>query len=82
MCMPCYKKDGHAHKMERLGFELDGEDSNNESTTPVASRKLSLQRYVQSLEHACQCRDANCRIQSCQTMKKIVAHTRNCKVRV
>lgn len=29
--------------------------------------------------HACQCRDANCRLPSCQKMKRVVMHTKNCK---
>jgi hypothetical protein len=24
LCVACYQKDGHPHKMERLGFDLDG----------------------------------------------------------
>jgi len=23
LCVNCYEKDGHDHKMERLGFDLD-----------------------------------------------------------
>lgn len=29
--------------------------------------------------HACQCRDANCRLPSCQKMKRVVTHTKVCK---
>ena len=29
--------------------------------------------------HACQCRDANCRLPSCQKMKRVVQHTKICK---
>ena len=29
------------------------------------ARKQSIQRCIQSLVHACQCRDANCRLPSC-----------------
>lgn len=43
------------------------------------ARKLSIQRCIQSLVHACQCRDANCRLPSCQKMKRVVMHTKNCK---
>ncbi len=24
LCVACYQKDGHPHKMEKLGFDLDG----------------------------------------------------------
>ena len=42
-------------------------------------RKLSIQRCIQSLVHACQCRGANCNLPSCNKMKRVVAHTKQCK---
>ena len=39
----------------------------------------AIQRCINSLVHACQCRDANCRSPSCQKMKRVVSHTRQCK---
>lgn len=38
-----------------------------------------LQRCIHSLVHACQCRDANCRLPSCAKMKRVVTHTKVCK---
>lgn len=83
MCVPCFKKEKHKHPMERLGLDLDGDGSSDGagSQTPAESRKISIQRCIQQLMHACQCRDANCRQASCQKMKKVVCHTRSCKVR-
>lgn len=40
---------------------------------------IQFQRCIQSLVHACQCRDANCRLPSCQKMKRVVNHTKLCK---
>lgn len=40
-----------------------------------------FQRCIQSLVHACQCRDANCRRLSCHKMKRVVQHTKTCKKR-
>ncbi|VDO12649.1 unnamed protein product [Brugia timori] len=40
-----------------------------------------LQRCIQSLVHACQCRDANCRRSTCHKMKRVVQHTKGCKKR-
>lgn len=50
-------------------------------TSPGESRRLSIQRCIQSLVHACQCRDANCRLPSCQKMKRVVQHAKSCKRR-
>lgn len=62
LCVECYNKEGHPHKMERLGFGLDadGGDGGNAASNPGV-RQQSIQRCIQSLVHACQCRDANCR---------------------
>lgn len=80
LCVPCYQKDGHEHKMEKLGFDLDGGSSGGDKPqNPQESRRASIQRCIQSLVHACQCRDANCRQPSCQKMKRVVAHTKTCK---
>lgn len=82
MCLPCKEKVGHHHKMERLGFDLDDGSSPTDGrpqSNPQEARKQSIQRCIQSLVHACQCRDANCRLPSCQKMKRVVTHTKNCK---
>ena len=80
LCVPCFKKDRHEHKMDRLGFDLDGgSGGGDQPQNPQESRRASIQRCIQSLVHACQCRDANCRQPSCQKMKRVVAHTKTCK---
>merc|ERR1719319_946165 len=80
LCVACYQKNGHPHKMEKLGFDLDGGSSDPAATSnPQEARKLSIQRCIQSLVHACQCRDANCRLPSCHKMKRVVSHTKQCK---
>lgn len=82
MCLGCKEKVGHPHRMEKLGFDLDDGSSPGDGTTktnPQEARKQSIQRCIQSLVHACQCRDANCRLPSCQKMKRVVQHTKNCK---
>lgn len=77
LCVDCYKK-GHPHKMEKLGFGLDGDGGEGGAANPGV-RQQSIQRCIQSLVHACQCRDANCRLPSCAKMKRVVSHTRSCK---
>nr|2MH0_B Chain B, Histone acetyltransferase p300 [Homo sapiens]8E1D_A Chain A, Histone acetyltransferase p300 [Homo sapiens] len=47
--------------------------------SPGDSRRLSIQRAIQSLVHAAQCRNANCSLPSCQKMKRVVQHTKGCK---
>ncbi|XP_068192711.1 histone acetyltransferase p300 isoform X2 [Antennarius striatus] len=82
LCINCYNIKGHEHKMDKLGLGLD-DDSNNQAAaatqSPGDSRRLSIQRCIQSLVHACQCRNANCSLPSCQKMKRVVQHTKSCK---
>ncbi|XP_077414693.1 histone acetyltransferase p300 isoform X5 [Vanacampus margaritifer] len=82
LCITCYNVKGHEHKMDKLGLGLD-DDSNNQAAastqSPGDSRRLSIQRCIQSLVHACQCRNANCSLPSCQKMKRVVQHTKSCK---
>ncbi|XP_030564506.1 CREB-binding protein isoform X1 [Drosophila novamexicana] len=81
LCTVCKEKVGHPHKMEKLGFDLDdgSAPADLKQANPQEARKQSIQRCIQSLVHACQCRDANCRLPSCQKMKRVVQHTKNCK---
>jgi len=80
LCVPCYQKQGHPHRMVKLGFDLDDGSSpvpgEAKHSNPQEARKLSIQRCIQSLVHACQCRDANCRLPSCQKMKRVVSHAK------
>ncbi|XP_062335169.1 CREB-binding protein-like [Osmerus eperlanus] len=82
LCIICYNAKGHEHQMVKWGLGLD-DDSNSQggeaSESPEESRRLSIQRYIQCLVHACQCRNANCSLLSCQKMKRVVLHTKGCK---
>ncbi|XP_048847008.1 LOW QUALITY PROTEIN: CREB-binding protein-like [Brienomyrus brachyistius] len=82
LCVGCYNTKGHEHQMVKWGLGLD-DDSNGQgaeaSKNPQESRRLSIQRCIQSLVHACQCRNANCSLPSCQKMKRVVQHTKGCK---
>eukprot|EP00118_Oscarella_pearsei_P006690 m.30696 g.30696 ORF g.30696 m.30696 type:complete len:1866 (+) comp31380_c0_seq1:236-5833(+) len=78
LCVPCYQRKGHQHNMEQRGLGLDADDQ-SPTRSPHEQRKLSIQRCIQSLVHACQCRDSSCRLQSCMKMKRVVQHTKSCK---
>ena len=70
--------------MEKLGLGIVEEDNQNEPQMPQnphEARKQSIQKCIQSLVHACQCRDMTCKLQSCIKMKRVIRHTRDCKLR-
>ncbi|VDM37416.1 unnamed protein product [Toxocara canis] len=79
LCNKCYESMSHPHKLEKVSalVEVGGEDKQDAGN----SRNESIQRCIQSLVHACQCRDANCRRLSCHKMKRVVQHTKVCKKR-
>ena len=77
LCVPCYRKVGHEHKMDHLGLGLD-DGTPGSGSNQNALRRNSVQRCITSLVHACQCRNANCQIQQCIRMKKVgVLYHRN-----
>jgi len=43
------------------------------------ARRRSIQTCLQSLVHACHCRDANCRLIACQKMKRLIQHSSACR---
>ena len=65
--------------MEKLGLGFDEDGGGTDNQQSPESRKKSIHRCISSLLHACQCRDANCRLPSCTKMKRIVQHTKSCK---
>ncbi len=75
LCVPCFQKGQQNHQLDKQGFELE----NSSQESKVEARRRSIQRCIGSLVHACSCRDANCRLPSCQKMKRVVSHSRNCK---
>ena len=49
---------------------------------PREQRKASIQKCIQFLVHASQCRDPMCKQPSCIKMKRVLRHTRDCKLRM
>ncbi|KAM9210288.1 CREB-binding protein-like isoform 2-T3 [Dugong dugon] len=75
LCIYCYTPDSHGHEMDNEGSS----QGQLRSKSPQESQHLSIQCCIQSLVHACQCRNANCSLPSCQKMKRVVQHTKGCK---
>ena len=69
--------------MEKLGLGLSLEDDTQTEPqvpqNPHEARKRSIQKCIQSLVHACQCRDMTCKLQSCIKMKRVIRHARDCR---
>ena len=69
--------------MDKLGLGLDDDIQQDPAQKdPREQRKASIQRCIQFLVHASQCRDPMCKQPSCIKMKRVLRHTRDCKVRM
>ncbi|XP_065220138.1 histone lysine acetyltransferase CREBBP-like isoform X2 [Planococcus citri] len=86
LCISCFDKEGHPHKMNKVYLGLDLENDTlstlEVSAYPLEVRKQSMQVCIDSLTHACQCRVASCPLLSCQRMKRVILHsrTKQCKL--
>lgn len=68
--------------MEKHGLDLDDGTSRTDiENDPLESKRKLIETWTHTLEHACQCREAYCRLPSCQKMKRVVSHTKSCKTK-
>ncbi|CAK6432096.1 unnamed protein product [Pipistrellus nathusii] len=81
LCIGCYAAKGHPHEMVKVGLGLD--DSGNQGEPQFRSlrewRRHAIQRCIQSLRHARQCRNAGCPLPTCLKMKRVMEHTKACQ---
>lgn len=81
LCVSCYQSIGHEHPMDRLGLGLDDETSPQEGPKdPREQRKASIEKCIRYLVHATKCHDPHCKQPSCIKMKRVITHTRECKL--
>ncbi|KAG5450308.1 Histone lysine acetyltransferase crebbp [Clonorchis sinensis] len=80
LCPRCYETEKHPHPMVQIGLGLDdgtkNSDVDSEAAAVQESGRDKLSRLVKALGHGCSCRDANCRVFACKTMKSNVQHFR------
>ena len=81
MCVSCYQTVGHEHPMDKLGLGLDDEASFQEGPKdPREQRKASIEKCIRYLVHATKCHDPHCKLPSCIKMKRVLTHSRECKL--
>ena len=70
--------------MEKLGLDIDSDvNPASKKVTPSTqeSRRLSIERCIESLDHATYCDDKQCALPTCIKMTKVIQHGRICKRR-
>lgn len=84
LCLSCYKEVTHPHPMDRLGLglELDNSQLQDQASQkdPKEQRKASVEKCIWFLVHATQCHNPHCKQPSCIKMKRVLTHTRECKL--
>ena len=83
LCLSCYKEVQHPHPMDMLGLglELDAQATDEASIKdPKEQRKASIEKCIRFLVHATQCHNTHCKQPSCIKMKRVLTHTRDCKL--
>ena len=67
--------------MDKLGLGLDDETTPQEGPKdPKEQRKASIEKCIRYLVHATKCHDPHCKQPSCIKMKRVLTHTRECKL--
>jgi E1A/CREB-binding protein len=83
LCEKCYHTEPkHEHRMERSAPSIVdvSQDSNDKSmASSQLQRQQSMQRCIEALLHAVNCRNANCVNRSCFRYKRVIQHTKECK---
>ncbi|CAF3835650.1 unnamed protein product [Rotaria magnacalcarata] len=87
LCEKCYNiEPKHEHRMERsvpsIVEDCDQNSSNPNGKSLATSqlqRQQSMQRCIEALLHAVNCRNANCVNRSCFRYKRVIQHTKDCK---
>ena len=78
LCSKCHASIKHEHRMDR------SDESNQAASNPDAAinlqqqRQATMQRMLDAIRHAIQCRNANCLTKNCSQCKLLIKHTREC----
>ena len=78
LCSKCYTTVKHEHRMERTD-ETSGTTTNSDTTLNIQQqRQMAMQRMLDAVRHAVQCRNANCIFKDCAPCQRLLQHARDC----
>ena len=93
LCIGCYEKTGHEHKMEKLmagqgsgvddaggdAKQSDSKQSDSKASAQQKAPKPYIEAYLNTFMHAVNCRNANCTFVKCTQFKRVVQHSKQCQ---
>lgn len=78
LCSKCYTTVKHEHRMERTD-ETSGTTTNSDTPLNIQQqRQMAMQRMLDAVRHAVQCRNANCIFKDCAPCQRLLQHARDC----
>ncbi|CAF1312058.1 unnamed protein product [Adineta steineri] len=78
LCSKCYTTIKHEHRMDRSD---DANETPTSSDTPLSTqqqRQVTMQKMLDAIRHAVQCRNANCIFKNCAPCQRLLQHTKEC----
>ena len=78
LCSKCYATVKHEHRMDRTD---DATETPTSSDTPISiqqQKQLNMQRMLDAIRHAVQCRNANCIFKNCAPCQRLLQHAKEC----
>lgn len=78
LCTKCFQTLKHEHRMERSDEANDTTANADNAANIQQQRQITMQRMVETIRHAVQCRNANCIFKNCSPCKRLIQHTREC----
>ena len=83
LCISCYKAVPHSHPMREVGMGLELVETEQDPTNQKELKeqaKIGVEKMESSLIHAIQCHNIHCNDKYCIWMKRMLTHTRECKL--
>jgi E1A/CREB-binding protein len=78
LCSKCYVILKHEHRMDRSDDASEAATNSDTSINTQQQKQLTMQKMLDAIRHAVQCRNANCIVKNCSPCKRLLQHTKEC----
>ncbi|CAF3278892.1 unnamed protein product [Rotaria socialis] len=78
LCSKCNTTIKHEHRMERSDDASEAKGNADTTVNIQQQRQLAMQRTLDAIRHAVNCRNANCIFKNCAVCKRLLQHAKEC----
>jgi E1A/CREB-binding protein len=78
LCSKCYTTIKHEHRMERTDETTETSTSSDIQLNIQQQKQVAIQKMLDTIRHAIQCRNANCIVRHCARCQRLLQHTKEC----